>query len=140
MAGTVIDFSAERLARVTSEYLKGGGNLGDLTPNVAEILVAAIDDVFSAEGAVGGRPKWAPSQRALAQDGQTLQDTGNLAGSVQGEWDEESAFAGSDVPYGKYHLGEDSPGRKVPVRDWLGIDLDSVTDEVTEFVLNELRL
>ena len=138
MSGTVVDFKAEQLAHATAHLLARGGNLGDLTPHVSEILVAGIEAVFEAEGAVGGRPKWEPSERALEQGGQTLQDSGNLAGSVQGDWDATSAFAGSDVPYGKYHLGEPSPDRKIPARDWLAIDMNGVTDEVTEFILNEL--
>lgn len=138
MSGTVVDFKAEKLAQATRSLLARGGNLGDLTPHVSEILVTAIEAVFEAEGAVGGKPKWEPSERAKEQGGQTLQDSGNLAGSVQGEWDASSAFAGSDVPYGKFHLGEPSADRKIPVRDWLAIDMHAVTDEVTEFILNEL--
>lgn len=138
MAGTV-EFEASELAKVTEGFLKQGGNLGDLTPNVAEILVDKLEEVFEREGAVGGRTQWQPSQRAEEQSGQTLQDTGNLAGSMEGEWDSESAFAGSDVPYGKYHLPGDSEGeRKVPVRDWTAIDFDAATDEVSELILNEL--
>jgi len=137
MPGTVVDFKAEKLAKVVQQFQRGG-NLQDVTPVVAEILVEAIDLVFQREGAVGGNPEWEPSQRAEAVDGKTLQDTTNLAASVQGEWDANSAFAGSDVPYGVYHLGDESGDRKVPKRDWLAIDQDQVTDDVTEFLLNEI--
>jgi phage gpG-like protein len=134
-----VGFEALDIADSTAELLRSGGNLQSMTPVVGEILLEALERVFAEEGAVGGRSAWEPSKRALDVGGMTLQDTANLVGSLQSEHDETSAAAGSDVPYGIYHLpgGEDGD-RKIPERDWLAIDVEATTDEVVDFVLNEV--
>lgn len=86
-------------------------NLGPLTKTPIErsllVMMESIDENFQ----VGGRPRWVPSQRALATEGgRTLIDEGTLRASIQiGSKDnvynveEWHGTLGTTVPYAVYH-------------------------------------
>lgn len=132
---TEVDFDASELEGAVEAYAKKVGDLDRLAPTVAEILREAVDYVFDTEG----DGSWKPSARAILQGGKTLQDTGNLAGTIEADatfvGNEIVAFVGSDVPYAPYHLPPEKSGHPVvtgvmPVRDFLDIDADDVMDEI----------
>lgn len=126
----------EKIGKLAMELAAKGANLDSLTPAVAEILVAAIGDVFEAEG-----PGWqalTPGTIASRRNvGATkiLQDTGLLVGSVSASHSGTTAEAGSNVPYGLFHVLGTS---QMVARDWLEIDQDKTTDDVAELLLGEL--
>ena len=126
----VLNWSA--LERELTDLYKHGANLNDLRPVIGEILVTAIDEVFDTEG----NASWVRSDRAVAQGGKTLQDSGNLAGSMMVSYPDAGAVAvGTDVPYGVYHL---EGTKHMEQRDFLDIDWDDVSDEVAEFLVGEV--
>ncbi len=53
--------------------------------------------------AVGGRPPWPPSRRALRQGGQTLVDSGRLLGSIAYRPFADRVEIGTNVLYGRAH-------------------------------------
>lgn len=125
------------LRDVLADLGDSANRLGDLTPTIAEMLVAAVQDVFDAEG-----PGWAPlapstlaGRRGGGAGAKILQDTGVLVNSVSGDSGPDFAEAGSAVPYGAFHV---TGTRRMPARDWLAVDLDALSDEVAELILAEV--
>lgn len=70
-----------------------------------------------------GRPGWLPSLAAQARNGQTLQDTGRLMGSIATEHDDRQAAIGTNVIYGPIHQFGGKVGRNksvtLPARPYL---------------------
>lgn len=132
---TELDFDASALTDVIAEYVKKGGELSRLGPSVGEILREAVDYQFDSEG----NGSWKASARAILQGGKTLQDTGNLAGTMETEVEfvgqELVAFVGSNIPYAPFHLPPEKSGHAVstgvmPVRDYFDIDEEEVMEEI----------
>ncbi|MCV4713510.1 phage virion morphogenesis protein, partial [Escherichia coli] len=74
----------------------------DLEPamrRIAGTLLAETQFNFLDEG----RPGWMPSLAAEERDGQTLQDTGRLMGSVSTDHDDRQAVVGTNVVYVAIH-------------------------------------
>ena len=98
-------------------------------PPLAEIgarLVASTIDRFERERDPDGTP-WLPSQRALAEHGQTLTDTGRLKASIAYlVLDREELLVGTNVTYAAIHQFGGQAGRAkkttLPARPYLGID------------------
>lgn len=80
-------------------------SVADMTPAmraIAASLAHVTEENFEAEG----RPSWTPSQRASRGGGVTLQDSGQLAGSLVTDYDPHSSVIGSNLPYARIqHLG-----------------------------------
>lgn len=79
---------------------------------------------------------WMPSQRALKQSGQTLQDTGRLKQSITWSSDDFSADVFDNVEYGIYH--QNGTGRKK--REFLYIDdatKESLLASLGKYLLGE---
>ena len=133
-----VGFDAKELEGVLDPWIARGGNLRALTPSIANILVEAVDNEFYTEG----RGSWKPSLRALLDGGKTLTDTDVLAGSIQPGYSEDEAWAFTDVPYGAYHLPPEKSGHPskgiMPVRDFLDIDNEEVSDEIVDLFLREM--
>ena len=66
---------------------------------IAGTLLAETQFNFLDEGRPGGCPSLAAEER----DGQTLQDTGRLMGSVSTDHDDRQAVVGTNVVYGAIH-------------------------------------
>ena len=66
---------------------------------------------------------WMPSLAAEERDGQTLQDTGRLMGSVSTDHDDRQAVVGTNVVYGAIHQFGGKTGRnesvELPARPFL---------------------
>jgi phage gpG-like protein len=111
-----------------------GKALTGLTPVIAQMLEAAVADVFDAEG---------PGCKDLAESTQKgrrgtsykiLQNTGNMAGSVTGAHGSDWAEAFDGSGYGNFHV----TGTKfMPVRDPfnLGPFLKDVLDDTADLLL-----
>ena len=94
----------------------------DLEPamrKIAGTLLAETQFNFLDEG----RPGWTPSLAAQERDGQTLQDTGRLMGSVSTDHDDRQAAVGTNVVYGAIHQCGGKTGRnesvELPARPFL---------------------
>lgn len=140
---------------------RGRRTLSELAPAIAESLVHEVLEVFETEGhgtwpdisestklgrrgakarklKVQGplRPGEKRKRRKLATGTfKILQDTGNLAGSITPAWDDQSAEAYTNVPYGKWHITGTS---RMPARNFFAIDQDAFEGDVADMIL--LRL
>ncbi|EIW9245983.1 MULTISPECIES: phage virion morphogenesis protein [Enterobacteriaceae] len=99
----------------------------DLEPamrKIAGTLLAETQFNFLDEG----RPGWIPSLAAEERDGQTLQDTGRLMGSVSTDHDDRQAAVGTNVVYGPIHQFGGKTGRnesvELPARPFLPLTGD----------------
>ena len=99
----------------------------DLEPamrKIAGTLLAETQFNFLDEG----RPGWMPSLAAEERDGQTLQDTGRLMGSVSTDHDDRQATVGTNVVYGAIHQFGGKTGRhesvELPARPFLPVTGD----------------
>lgn len=82
----------EQLAKLHSRIK----NRQPLTRNIASILHDEIEQNFEEEG----RPvKWEQSKRAKKAGGKTLQDSGQLVGSITERSDNDTAIAGTNKAY-----------------------------------------
>jgi phage gpG-like protein len=77
------------------------------------------------------------ARRFKGGNAKLLQDTGNLAGSITPDSDDESATAFTNVPYARYHVSR-APRKKIPLRDFFDIDQESFTREVADMILRQL--
>lgn len=90
-----------------------------ITPAMAEVLVAAVNDEFES----AGRGRWAPLEPATMRrrrkrggGAQILKDTGRFAASIRAEYGPTFAAAVTDVSYAVYHVS-DAPRSVIPLRD-----------------------
>lgn len=110
----------------------------DMGP-VAEILKARVDDVYEAEGAVGGRPKWDPlAEETLRRHprrigGMILQATGAMA-NTQTSTSADTATAFSPAHYAIFHTA----ARRIPKRNPFEVDERATLEEIELYVLEEL--
>jgi phage gpG-like protein len=121
---------------------RGSTVLAELAPAIAESLVNEVLEVFETKGQGSWDPYWwetrglpRPSGRRWQGSPKMLQDTGNLVGSITPAWDDESAEAYTNVPYGKFHV----TGTKwMPARNFLDFDRDAFEGDIADMIL--LRL
>jgi len=127
------------LAAVVHTLEAKGRQLDRLMPQIAEILVAAVDDVYEAEG-----PDWDDLAQSTKRQrrGSTytiLQDTGKMAGSTMGHAGANWAEARAHDAKARYHASGTS---KMPQRNPfdLGPFEDEALDEIAELLLQEVTL
>lgn len=98
-----VDTSA--LAGVLSQLEARGKNVRGILPIVGEMLIAAVSDVYEAEGP--GWPGLAESTIAARRGGgagaKILRDTGVMAGSTGVELGDSWAEASAGVSYADFH-------------------------------------
>ena len=116
-----------------------GGNLRGVLPVLGEALVAAVSDVFEAEG-----PNWEPLAESTKRGrrGTThkiLQDTGLFAASLEKATGADWVEARSGVAYGEFHAtGTSRMKKRNPFelgpfeKDFLDDAADVVAREVTQ--------
>jgi phage gpG-like protein len=119
--------------RLLADFHERGEDLSPIMAEVAEMLVAGIEDEFQTQG----RGNWAPLAASTLRSrrgssAMILQDTGRLAGSIQPRSGPDFAEAGSDVAYGKFHI---TGTRHMPARNFLDID-EQVFDEAEMAILD----
>lgn len=113
-----------------------GRSLSRVMPAVAESLVAAVSDVYDAEG-----PGWAAlAESTLRQrrggTARILQDTGVMAASTSPSFGTDWAEARAGVDYAEFHArGNDH----LPIRNPfdLGPFLDPVLEDVADLLARE---
>lgn len=128
------EYKLTGLDKAIHDLVKGGGNLREYMPVVAEILNSAVMDTFEEEaGFTTGA--WEESERVADSGGKILQDTGILAGTMATELTAFSARVSPTAPYGIFHV---TGTENMPKRNFLDIDWGSVTKEVEDFLLGEI--
>lgn len=125
------------------ELAKRGENLRPLMKNIAGIFASSTEENFKEEG----RPdKWTELADITIENrkkkdkwpGQILQLEGQLAASVNTQYDDNSAVIGSNKDYAAIHQLGGNAGRnkkvKIPARPYL-----QLTDEDFEEILNSTQ-
>lgn len=122
------------------ELASRGENLRPLMKNIAGIFASSTEENFKEEG----RPdKWTDLAEITKEKrkkknkwpGQILQVQGQLASSVNTQYDDESVVIGSNLPYAAIHQlgGQAGKNKKVeiPARPYLQL-IDEDYDEILE--------
>lgn len=124
-----IDEIVETLNRLAAKT----ENKTDLMRNIAGTMESAVLTNFD----VGGRPAWLGIQY---REGSPLVDTENLMGSITSDYDNDSAFVGTNEPYAAIHQfgGKAGRGRKVtiPARPFLTLtpqDKEDILQDVQDY-------
>lgn len=133
------------LDKAVAGFIKRGGNLGEIGMIIAQDLAARVEDNFQKESGFrqGKWPKLSPetikrmkpSRRASSF--KILQDRGQLASSITPHSDGTYSEAYTNVKYAKFHVSS-LPRKKIPLRDFLDIDLEGVMRETAELLLGEV--
>jgi phage gpG-like protein len=126
-----------------TELERRGRNLKEVNKGLASIMIEMVDENFATQGH-GEWPPLAPStlarRRQKGAGAQILQDTGRLAASInQGNTNvtENIVEVYTNVKYAKYHVSP-LPRKKIPLRDFLKIDMQHFLDEATEVLVSEI--
>lgn len=108
--------------------------------SVAAELLSMTEDNFESESF--GSKLWQKSRRAAADNGKTLQDSGQLAASITAQSGKGFACVGSNKPYAAvHHLGGRAGRGKtlvLPARPYLPIDGEGKLQQDGEKRLSEI--
>ena len=133
MADLSISVESE-LGKVLQGLQAQGTNIERHLPAVGELLYAAVQDVFEAEG-----PGWqdlADSTKAQRRGSsyKILQDTGLLVGSLAPSYGTTYVEIVDGTTYGHYHV---TGTKRMPKRDWteLGPYEQPLLDDVAELLV-----
>jgi phage virion morphogenesis protein len=122
MAGVTIQLDCRELDQALDCLEAFAANPQALLLEAGEIVLSQAQGSFENQAAPDGTP-WQPSQRALAEGGQTLVDSGQLLASLGMEVLPDSVMVGSNKVYAAIHQlgGMAGRGRKVelPARPYL---------------------
>lgn len=134
MAGVTMTLESAKVERMLASLAGRLANPQPLMAELGEILISQTQDSFERQKAPDGTP-WEPSQRALADGGQTLVDDGLLLGSLDKEALPESIEVGSNKLYACIHQFGGLAGRglktRLPARPFMPDD-DTVDDDAIE--------
>jgi phage gpG-like protein len=139
-----VTFDASELTKALSDFATRGGNVGNLTPVIAEDLVSAILERFELQSGYeqGKWPEDKPATlaaRRVSKEPKILEDSGVLLGSFMAFDTAETAEGYTNVPYAKYHVSPE-PRKIIPLRDFTDIDFGSVTDRAMDLILSEVAV
>lgn len=101
MSVVYLDFAD--VERVLKEYERLGRDLDPVKPLIEDAMIAAVSDVYAAEG-----PGWAPLaestlERRRGSSAVILQDTGIMVGSTAAESGRDYVEAFAGAAYADYH-------------------------------------
>lgn len=140
---TSVKVEMNEITRWLRDLSARGRNLKEINRSLAFILIEQVDENF----ATGGHGAWPPlSDPTLAKrrkDGagaQILVDTGRLAASINPqniEAEDDYIEVFTNVKYAKYHVSP-LPRKKIPLRDFLAIDMEAFMREALEILLEEI--
>lgn len=126
-----------------NELAQRGRNLKGMNRALAAILIEQVDDNF----ATAGHGEWPPlaestkaSRRGDGETAQILVDTGRLAASINmGNTDvtDDIIEVYTNVKYAKYHVSP-LPRKKIPLRDFLKIDMDKFLEQGIDMLVSEI--
>ena len=130
----LVELDVSELSGLLEKFARRGRSFREITPQVAEILVTAVDDEFDTEGqSSGGWAPLAPSTVAGRRKGglgaKILQDSSNLVGNIRPDYGSDYGEAATDVPYAIFHVSS-APRKKLPKRDFLAVDRPDVLEEI----------
>lgn len=133
-----VRFDAKELGKIFDEMLERGERIpAAVLPNVAQILVSAVEDEFATEG----RGKWQQladetlaRRRREGRGAKILQDTGIFAGSITPFVGADFAEALTNVPYAVFHTS-DAPRKIIPYRNPFDIDMEAAEQQMIDLVL-----
>ena len=94
-----IDIQDKGVKDLMAGIAKKAGNKLPLMRKIAGIMHDEVEQNFEAEG----RPKWKKSISAAKRGGKTLQDTGQLASSINERATDDEAVVGTNKVYGAAH-------------------------------------
>jgi len=145
MAGVVIELASAELGAALAAL---EGRLIDLRPALAEIgevVVSQTQDSFERQQSPAGEP-WEPSQRAMAQGGRTLVDTGQLLAALSLEVMPDEVAVGVAKVYAAVHQLGGKAGRglsvTLPPRAFLPdadtVDMPEILDAVERHLAEAL--
>lgn len=111
------EVDASELQRELGRIGKRSEDFSPLTPVIADMLVAYVNDEFES----AGRGRWAqlePStlKKRRGSTAQILKDSGRFAASIRPEHGPDFAAAVTDVSYAVYHAS-DAPRSVIPLRN-----------------------
>ena len=151
MADKTIEIKIENqeVSKRLLEIARKTENLRPLMKNIAGILAYSVEENFKNEG----RPdKWTDlseitknKRRELHKyPGQILQVSGQLASSVNTQYDDNSAVIGSNLPYAAIHQLGGQAGRnkkvKIPARPYINLtddDFDEILHETQKYLKDD---
>ena len=141
-----IKIDNQEVERRLQEIAKKSSNLRPLMKNIAGIFASATEDNFAEEG----RPdKWVDLSEVTKKQrkkigkypGQILQVSGQLASSVNTDYDDDSAIIGSNLAYAAIHQlgGQAGKNKKVtiPARPYLKLtdeNLNKILESILSFI------
>lgn len=144
-----ISFDFSELNRVVEDFQRRGGNMAEINPVIAEEMVASVLTRFEEQSGFEQGPWKELSDATLAarrqsKSPQALKDSDNMFGSITAYDDDEIAEAYTNVPYAKYHTSHEPRQQNeegddiLPLRDFMDIDWQHVTDYASELMLTEI--
>jgi len=127
----------EPLNRILREMGARGKSVYPLLPKVGEALIAAVSDVYEAEG-----PGWEPlspnTRRKSGNEGaKLLRDFGIMAASTEAQTGPEWVEAVAGTDYAEFHAtGTENMPQRNPFE--LGEFMDDVLDDVADMLMEEV--
>ncbi len=112
-------------------------NFEPIAAEVAEMLVAGVNDLVESEGDGAWAPMTADTLRLRreSQSSKLLQDTGHMVGGIVPSHDGTSASASSPAAYAGFHV---QGTKHMPARDFLAVaDDDAFMEAVIGVILRE---
>lgn len=109
----------------------------------AALVLGEVDDMFKTQGASGADGTWAPfSPETLKRHprrvgGMLLQDTGATANIQVGSFDEQSFVVRSPTAYARFHI---TGTRHMPKRNFFALNFPELLDQMSELVMQELKV
>ena len=133
----VVQLDTKEIADAISRIARQGERMPqEVLPHAAEVLHAAVLEVFETEGFGSWERFWwerdglpKPPGRRWQGTPKLLQDTGNLVGSMTPEHGVDYAEVFTNVPYGKYHASQ-RPREVIPLRDFFDVDEAELVEEI----------
>lgn len=126
MAGLTVDVLTAPVRRALGRVVDtlDGGRARLMFDAIGQLLVTSTVNRFERETGPDGMP-WQPSQRVLAEGGQTLTDKGRLRGAMTHVARRDGVDVGTNVIYGAIHQfgsGDLERPSNIPARPFLGLD------------------
>jgi len=132
-----VKFDEREFRRRLEAFQAKAKSLGELSGEISQMLLLAVEDEFDSQG--GG--EWEPFAASTLKrhprraGGKLLQDTTEMIGSIKPESDSESASVVTTNPYAGYHV----EGTKyMPARDFTDIDYDELGMQIGDLLLKEI--
>lgn len=135
-----IRLDARELRDELAQLNRRGKNLDGVMRAIAHDMVDRVEDNFETEGHgewKGLAESTLRQRRRQGRGAKILQNTGDLAGSITADWGADFAEAYTNKEYAIYHVSK-RPRRKIPLRDFLAIDMREVERDAVDMLTEEI--